>query len=88
MYISQDDTQFGGTESLENSSPDLQVCVFSSLSNWFNSVAATDKKKYWPNWTTGMPIMFINTQNIPKESQRCFILFFYELTWEYTNICM
>lgn len=45
MYISQDYTQFGGTESLENSSPDLQVCVFSSLSNWFNSVAATDKKK-------------------------------------------
>ena len=29
---------------LENSSPDLQVCVSSSLSNWFNSVAATGKK--------------------------------------------
>lgn len=28
MYISQDYTQFGGTESLENSLPDLQVCVF------------------------------------------------------------
>lgn len=88
MYISQDYTQFGGTESLENSLPDLQVCVFSSLSNWFNSVAATGKKKYWPNWTTSMPIVFINTQNIPKESQRHFILFFSELTWEYTNICM
>lgn len=44
MYISQDYTQLGGTESLETSSPDLQVCVLSSSSNWSTASLLLVKK--------------------------------------------